>query len=164
MKQLAAAAFAGLTLAGIATSAFAAGAALPRTGSVKHAASTVCRSLGGVDLGEAGSNTSADCVGIVKNKDGAKLLDNLAIHCLEESVARKSGYKFTGTCVETDGDGDKLYLAYEGPESGPLEVLGGTGKYKGLTGKGQWKVTDAPGNTANLFAFTLDYEFDWTFE
>ena len=95
-------------------------------------------------------------------RDGAKLFDNLSLHCLEGSVARKAGYKFTGTCVETDGDGDKLYLTYEGPESGPVEVLGGTGKFKGIKGKGQWRVTDAPGNTASLFAFTFDYEFDWT--
>jgi hypothetical protein len=147
-----------------ASSAFAAGAPLPKTGSVKHTAYTVCHSLGGVDLGEAGSSTSADCTAIVKNRDGQTLLDNLAMHCLEESVARKDGYKFIGTCAETDADGDRLYLDYNGPESGPVNILGGTGKYKGVKGKGQWSVTDAPGNTASLFAFTLDYQFDWTFD
>lgn len=144
-----------------ATAAQAAGASLPQTGSVKHAAYTICRSAAAVDLGDVGSSTSADCAAIVKTRDGSKLLDNLAMHCLEELVARKAGYKFIGTCVETDSDGDKLYLTYEGPESGPLEVIGGVGKYKGIKGKGQWSVTDAPGNTASLFAFTLDYEFDW---
>ncbi len=144
------------------TTAFAVTAPLPRSGSVKHAAYTVCRSAAAIDLGEVGSDSSADCTGIVKTADGSAPFDNLALHCLEELVARKAGYKFTGTCVETDGDGDKLYLAYEGPESGPVQVLGGTGKYKGITGKGQWRVTDAPGNTASLFAFTLAYGFDWT--
>ncbi len=142
----------------------AAGAALSKTGSVKHAAYTVCRSAAGVDLGAVGSNTSADCTGIVRTTDGSKPLDNLALHCLEESVARKAGYKFTGACVETDGDGDKLYLSYEGPESGPIEVLGGTGKFTGIHGKGQWNVMDAPGNTASLFAFTFDYDFTWGFD
>jgi hypothetical protein len=153
-----------LLAAAVPASALAAGAPLPKSGSVHHAAYTVCRLLGGVDLGEAGSNTSADCLGIVRTKDGSAVLDNLAIHCLEESDARKSGYKFTGSCVETDADGDKLYLVYEGPESGPVELLGGTGKFKGLAGKGQWSVADAPGNTASLFAFTLDYTFDWKIE
>ena len=142
----------------------AAGESLPKTGSVKHAAYTVCRAAAAVDLGDVGSDTSAICTGIVKTRDGTKPLDNLALRCLENSVARKSGYKFTGTCIETDGDGDKLYLSYEGPESGPVDVLGGAGKFKGIKGKGQWRVTDAPGNSASLFAFTLDYEFDWTFE
>lgn len=149
--------------AALALSAAAAAAdEMPKSGSVKHAAYTVCRSAAAVDLGEIGSDTSADCTGIVRTRDGAALFDNLSLHCLEASTARKAGYKFTGSCVETDSDGDKLYFTYEGPESGPIEVLGGAGKFKGLKGKGQWRVTDAPGNTASLFAFTFDYEFDWT--
>lgn len=144
--------------------AFAAGAPLPRTGSVKHAAYTVCRSVGAVDLGEFGSNTSAECNAIVRTRDGGPLLDNLAMRCLEESVARKDGYKFIGSCIESDADGDQLFLAYEGAEGGAVDVLGGTGKYKGVKGKGQWTVTDAPGNTAALFGFTLDYEFSWSFD
>jgi hypothetical protein len=154
-----------LFVAALAAPATAAtGAGLPKTGAVKHSAFTVCRSAAAVDLGDVGSDTAALCTGIVKTRDGAKLLDNLALTCLEESTARKAGYKFTGTCVETDIDGDKLYLTYEGPESGPIDALGGTGKFKGIKGKGQWRVTDAPGNTASVFAFTLDYEFDWSFE
>jgi len=153
-----------ISLSVTASSALAAGAPLPKTGSVKHAAYTVCRSLGVIDLGEEGSSTSADCTGVVKTRDGGKLLDNLALHCLEESVARKAGYKYIGACTETDADGDKLYLDYQGAEGGPIDVIGGTGKYKGVKGKGQWTVADAPGNTASLFAYTMDYQFDWTFD
>jgi hypothetical protein len=129
-------------------------------GIVKHAAYTVCRAGPGVDMGEVGSNTAADCTGIVRTRDGAKAYDNLALHCLEESDARKSGYAFKGYCVESDADGDKIYLSYEGPESGPISVLGGTGKYAKLQGKGQWRVMDAPGNSASLFAFTFEYDLD----
>ena len=137
---------------------------LPKSGAIKHAAYTVCRQSVAVDLGEVGSDTAAECTGIVRTTDGAKLFDNLALRCLEGSTARKSGYKFTGSCVETDSDGDKLYLSYEGPEDGPITLLGGTGKYKGIAGAGRWKVTDAPGNTATLFAFTLEYGLDWKVE
>ena len=146
------------------TSVYADTAPAPQAGIVKHAAYTVCRAAAGVDMGEIGSNTSADCTGIVRTRDGAKPLDNLALHCLEEANARKSGYLFTGYCVETDADGDKLYLSYEGPESGPISVLGGTGKYTHVQGKGQWRVIDAPGNTASLFQFTFEYEIDLTGE
>lgn len=137
-------------------------APFPATGSANLAAYAVCRSLAKVDMGTAGSNSSADCTGVVKTRDGAKTLDNLAIHCLEEAKARPEGYLFTGTCVETDGDGDKLYLTYEGPESGDVALLGGTGKYSGVSGKGAWSVVDAPGNTADLFVFTLSYDVSWT--
>jgi hypothetical protein len=98
----------------------------------------------------------------VKTQDGSKLLDNQAIRCLEEAKARPEGYAFTGTCVQTDADGDKLFMTYEGPESGDIALIGGTGKYKDVTGKGTWSVTDAPGNTAQLFLFTLSYDVTWT--
>jgi hypothetical protein len=135
---------------------------LPKTGSAKLAAYSVCRSAVIVDMGPAGSNSSAECIGIVKTLDGSKLLDNLAIRCLEEAKARPEGYAFTGTCVQTDADGDKIFMTYEGPESGTIEWIGGTGKYKDIAGTGTWSVTDAPGNTANLFLFTLSYDAAWT--
>jgi len=131
-----------------------------QSGVVKHAAYTVCRAGPAVDLGEVGSDTSADCTGVVRTRDGSAALDNLALHCLELSDARKAGYKFSGYCVETDADGDKLYLSYEGPESGPVTALGGTGKFAHVKGTGQWKVADAPGNSASVFAFTLEYDLD----
>jgi hypothetical protein len=98
----------------------------------------------------------------VKTRDGSKLLDNLAIRCMEESQARPAGYAFTGTCIQTDGDGDKIFMTYEGPEGGDIALLGGTGKYQDITGKGTWSVVDAPGNNAQLFAFTLNYDVSWT--
>ncbi len=134
----------------------------PPTGSAKLAAYSVCRSAAIVDMGPVGSNSSAECIGIVKTRDGTKLLDNLAIRCLEEAKARPEGYAFTGTCVQADNDGDKIFMTYEGPESGTVALIGGTGKYKDIAGSGTWSVTDAPGNTAQLFLFTLTYDVSWT--
>ena len=135
--------------------------AFPNKGAAKLAAYAVCRSAVILDMGPVGSNSSAECTGIVKTRDGSKLLDNLAIRCMEESKARPQGYAFTGTCIETDGDGDKIFMTYEGPESGDIALLGGTGKYKDISGKGTWSVADAPGNNAQLFAFTLTYDVTW---
>jgi hypothetical protein len=133
----------------------------PNSGSAKLAAYAVCRSAVIVDMGPVGSNSSAECTGIVKTRDGSKLLDNLAIRCMEEAKARPEGYAFTGVCVQTDADGDKIFMTYEGPESGDIALLGGTGKYQNITGKGTWTVADAPGNTSQLFAFTLTYDVTW---
>jgi hypothetical protein len=133
----------------------------PANGVAKLAAYAVCRSAVIVDMGPAGSNSSAECTGIVKTRDGSKLLDNLAIRCMEESKARPEGYAFSGTCIQTDGDGDKIFMTYEGPESGDIALLGGTGKYQDITGKGTWSVVDAPGNTSQLFAFTLTFDVTW---
>jgi hypothetical protein len=44
----------------------------------------------------------------VKTREGSKLLDDLAIRCMEESKARPEGYAFMATCIQADGDGDKI--------------------------------------------------------
>jgi hypothetical protein len=136
----------------------------PKSGEAKLAAYTVCRSLAIIDMGTAGSQSSADCSGIVKSVAGPSPLDNLAIRCLEESTARVAGYRFDGTCVETDADGDKIYMTYTGPESGPVTLIGGSGKYENISGEGTWTVADAPGNSPALFAFTLSYDVMWSFK
>jgi hypothetical protein len=134
----------------------------PTSGSAKLAAYSVCRLAVSVDMGPLGSNSSADCNGIVKTIDGSKILDNLAIHCIEDAKARRDAYGYNGTCVQTDGDGDKIFMSFEGAETGPIEWIGGTGKYEDITGKGSWSVVDAPGNNPQLFAYTLNYDVSWT--
>ena len=139
-----------------------AGEALPENGAAKLAAYQVCRPLAAVDMGSAGSESSTECNGIVRNLDSQKPPDNLAIRCLENSSARPDGYKYSGTCVQTDGDGDKLFMTYEGSRSGQIKWIGGTGKYKDIDGSGSLGVVAAPGNTSSLFAYTLTYDVTWT--
>jgi hypothetical protein len=57
----------------------------PLSGAAKLAAYSVCRSAVIVDMWPVGSNSSAECTGIVKTLDGSKILDNLAIRCIEEA-------------------------------------------------------------------------------
>ena len=136
--------------------------ALPENGAAKLAAYEVCHPLAVVDMGAAGSESSTECNGIVKNADSQKLPDNLAIRCLEDSSARPEGYKYFGTCVQTDGDGDKLFMTYEGSQTGQIKWIGGTGKYKDVDGSGSLSVVVAPGGTSSLFAYTLNYDVTWT--
>jgi hypothetical protein len=134
----------------------------PVSGATKLAAYSVCRSAVIVDMGPVGSNSSAECNGIVKTLDGSKVLDNFAIRCIEDAKARRDGEAYSGTCVQTDGDGDKIFMTFEGAETGPIEWIGGTGKYQDITGKGTWSSVDAPGANAQLFAYTFNYDVNWT--
>jgi hypothetical protein len=141
-----------------------AGEALPENGAAKLAAYQVCHPLAAVDMDPQGSESFTECNGIVKNLDSQKLPDNLAIRCLEDTSARPQGYKYSGTCVQTDGDGDKLFMTYEGAKSGlgQIKWIGGTGKYKDVGGSGNLSVVVAPGSTSSLFAYTLNYDVIWT--
>ena len=121
-----------------------------------------CRPLTVIDMGSAGSEAATECNGIVKNLDNQKSPDNLAIHCLEDASSRPEAYKYSGTCVQTDGDGDKLFMTYEGSKNGQIKWIGGTGKYKDVDGLGNLSVVVAPGGTSSLFAYTLNYDVTWT--
>ena len=136
--------------------------ALPENGAAKLAAYLVCHPLAAVDMGPAGSESATECNGIVKNLEGQKPPDNLAIRCLEDTSARPEGYKYMGTCVQTDDDGDKLFMTYEGSKSGQMKWIGGSGKYKDVDGSGNLGVVVAPSSTSNLFAYTLNYDVTWT--
>jgi hypothetical protein len=136
--------------------------ALPENGAAKLAAYQVCHPLAVIDMGPAGSQSSTECNGIVRNLDSQKQPDNLAIRCLEDSGARPDGYKYSGTCVQTDGDGDKLFMTYEGSKGAQVKWIGGTGKYKDVAGSGTLGVVVAPGATSSLFAYTLSYDVTWT--
>lgn len=136
--------------------------ALPENGAAKLAAYQVCRPLATVDMGATGSASSTECNGIVRNLDSQKLPDNLAIRCLENTSTRPEEHKYFGTCVQTDGDGDKLFMTYEGSKSGQIKWIGGTGKYKDMQGSGNLSVVVAPGSASSLFAYTLTYDVTWT--
>jgi hypothetical protein len=149
----------------IAVIAFAAPAVsdpLPESGTAKFAAYQVCRSLSALDMGPAGSRSATECTGIVRNLEAQKQPDNLAIRCLEDTYARPEAYKYSGACVETDSDGDKLFITYEGSKAGKLEWVGGTGKFKDVTGSGDLGVVVAPGGTATGFAYTLTFDVSWS--
>ena len=134
---------------------------LPENGAAKLAAYQVCRPLAAIDMGAAGSQTATECHGIVKNKESQSLPDNLSIQCLEDTSARPNSYKYSGTCVQTDSDGDKLYMTYEGSKTGEMKWIGGTGKYKDVEGSGDLRVVVAPGFGSKMFAYTLDYDVTW---
>ena len=131
-------------------------------GAAKLAVYQICQALAAVDMGASGSSSVTECNGIVRNLDGQKLPDNLSIHCLEATTARPEGYKYSGSCVQTDHDGDKLYMTYDGSRTGEIKWVGGTGKFKDISGAGSLSVVAAPESSPGHFAYTLTYEVNWT--
>lgn len=136
--------------------------AAPGSGAAKLAAYQICRPLAVVDMGPAGSQSATECNGIVRNLDSQKSPDNLSIRCLEDTSARPDSYKYSGSCVQTDSDGDKIFVTYEGAKNGQFKWIGGTGKYKDVSGSGALGVVVAPGGATDLFAYTLNFDVTWT--
>jgi hypothetical protein len=106
--------------------------ALPATGAAEEFEATHC--LGGTITAFHGSQEVKSLStwtgnGIVRSSN--KRFDNVATHCAGVGRAGE-GY---GLCKMVDGDGDIIVTAgpYAGSK-GPIPIVEGTGKWKGITG------------------------------
>jgi hypothetical protein len=64
-----------------------------------------------------------------------KAFDSLSLECIGTFEMRSSVYKHKGYCVFQDASGDKFHgVDNASPQGYTVELLGGTGKFKGMTG------------------------------
>src|SRR5437764_5943679 len=75
---------------------------------------------------------------------GEKMLGKMSAHCTALSVASGDKKYIDGACVLADADGDKIFSTFDtrdvdksqsNMDCGTHVITGGTGKYKGITGK-----------------------------
>ena len=91
-----------------------------------------------------------ECWGVGISDTGEGLLHNSTYHCLGSLYAVKGIFKNDfGLCEYTLADGNKLYMTFEGAGEfgkpsgkGSWTIIGGTGKYQGITGSGEMERFD----------------------
>jgi hypothetical protein len=97
-----------------------------------------------IEVAGLGTATLLEAVGTTQNMKGEKMLDKMSAHCTALNVASGDKKYIDGACVLTDSDGEKIFSTFDTrdvdksqPEMncGTHIITGGTGKYKGITGK-----------------------------
>jgi hypothetical protein len=97
-----------------------------------------------IDVAGLGTATLLEAVGTTQNMKGEKMLDKMSAHCTALSVASGDKKYIDGACVLADADGDKIFSTFDtrdvdksqpNMDCGTHIITGGTGKYKGITGK-----------------------------
>jgi hypothetical protein len=137
-------------------------APIPPKGAATFALYFTGRVLGTHDIGEAGSTFLSEASGVTKNVDGQKTFDNMVEHCLIHGETVGKMVRYTGSCVDTDADGDKFFHTFEGGlESGKSTIIGGTGKYKGMTGDLTYTTTAGPSAGPGQFSFSAEDKLNW---
>jgi hypothetical protein len=83
--------------------------------------------------------------GVARNDSGGPMFNMFGQRCVGMWDGTGSEYSDRGTCTYTDKDGDHIFMPYTAKSGhGTYEVAGGTGKFTGITGSGEYFINPAP--------------------
>ena len=111
--------------------------------------------------------TNYDARGVFATENEANLLYMSSVRCVGAAMAIKGVYKEFGLCTYTRPDGDQIYGSYEGTGKigvaayGTTTFVGGTGKFEGMTGSGEWARTPLKGFTKGAGASISELTYNW---
>jgi len=93
------------------------------------------------DLGNGVMHWHGQFDGALRNDAGSGFMHQAAVICPGATLIVGGHAYYRGNCVLTDKDGDRATLVWQCDAKlgarcdGPMEWVGGTGKYTGITGK-----------------------------
>src|SRR5690242_5226892 len=117
---------------------------IEKKGTTPYVTHFIFRPLMSIDTAELGKATTLEAVGTTQNMKGEKMLDKMSARCVALNVASGEKKYIDGACILADTDGDKIFSTFDTrdldksqPEMncGTHVITGGTGKYKGITGR-----------------------------
>jgi hypothetical protein len=135
-----------------------ASAVLSPNGATSYIAEAVGRVIDVAELGQGETETLVELTGLTQNTLGQSTFDKMRAHCLISFTAGGGKSSAVGACSETDGDGDILFSSFNG-EAGKL--LGGTGKYAGMTGSVVFFLKPEPSSEEGKIAFSMKHDVTW---
>ncbi|MFL6581445.1 MAG: hypothetical protein ACJ8G2_11950 [Burkholderiales bacterium] len=163
MKTSSKAAYFGAVLAGLGLMATCMAEDLPKSGTISiHTGWKVVAEP--IEVGEKITQGHGNVVGVSFNEKGSGPLHGGPAICFFTFFARDGGDVSKGYCSFGDIDGDKIFTDWDGKNDGKVNqginrIVGGTGKYKGITGSGPWKIQDT--GPAGAGASHVTQRFDY---
>jgi hypothetical protein len=158
--------------------AFASGVALavdapPKSGNTQYTTHFVFVPKSSVNIAGVGKADALVAAGPTENTAGDKFLDKMLAKCAAVSVDSGGKKWIDGACALTDADGDVVFSTFDTRDldksqpkmdCGTHTITGGTGKYKGITGKEPFACIkkDVPaGSPEGAFAIDIPHNTTW---
>jgi hypothetical protein len=146
---------------------------IPKSGTTSYTTHFVFHPKSSIDIPGVGKATALEAVGPTENTKHQGMLDKMNAKC--EAVSIESGGKkwIDGACALTDSDGDVVFSTFDTREldksqpkmkCGTHTITGGTGKYKGITGKEPFAcvtVNTPAGEPEGSFAIDIPHNTTW---
>src|SRR6476646_3366684 len=132
-------------------------AEFPKTGEAEYDTYYVGNPVAKIDSG-AGTGTIVDETGITRNVKGEGPFHDMSVRCLYHwSVVGETNH-LNGSCVETDKDGDNVFTTFDDKNH---YLMGGTGKYKGITGTVPYTVVELHETVGGRPAVIVNHKATW---
>ena len=131
---------------------------LPAQGSTNYATYYTTQTLSDLTMDETGYQWVQEMVGITRNTDGEAAFDNMSVRCLGYVQQVGEEWFWTGACTEKDADGDQVFTTFDMEAH---HIVGGTGKYKGITGKASYTSNTVPRISPTQNAAVVDHAVSW---
>jgi hypothetical protein len=138
-------------------SAPAVAAEFPKSGSAEYDTYFVDNTLAKIDSG-AGTGAIVDSTGITRNVKGEGPFHDMSMRCLYQTNSVGETTHYSGSCVETDKDGDNVFTTFDDNNH---YMMGGTGKYKGITGTVPYTVVVLHDMVGGRSAYIVNHKATW---
>jgi hypothetical protein len=132
-------------------------AEFPKSGEAEYDTYYVFENLVTMDSG-AGIGAVDEFTGITRNVKGEELFNDMSVHCLMHWTLIGEKWDGSGSCVETDGDGDQVFTTFD---ASAHYLVGGTGKYKGITGKAPYTPVELHDTVGGRTARVVNHKVSW---
>lgn len=151
------------------------GADWPRQGTINYVIHYVLRPISTIDEGSLGKAAALEMVGTTANMDGGQLMDKMIAHCVAVKIDSGPAKYMNGGCTMTDKDNDRIFTTFDTRElegamprfgCGTHTITGGSGKYKGITGKEPFSCVILPSASDNggWRGMDIEHQMHYRFE
>lgn len=146
---------------------------IEKKGTTPYVTHFIFRPLMSIDIPNLGKATTLEAVGTTQNMKGEKMLDKMSARCVALNVESGDKKYIDGACVLTDKDGDQIFSTFDTRDldksqpqmdCGTHIITGGSGKYKGITGKEPFACIAMPALAGPGGYFAMDIPHNTTWE
>jgi hypothetical protein len=148
------------------------GQTIEKKGTTPYVTHFIFRPLMSIDTG-LGKATTLEALGTTQNLKGEAMLDKMSARCVALSVESGDKKYIDGACVLSDRDGDQIFSTFDTRDldksqpqmdCGTHIITGGSGKYKGITGKEPFACIAMPALAGPGGYFAMDIPHNTTWE
>ncbi len=117
-------------------------------------------------LGEGRSHTITEFTGLTQNDAGEDMFNHMTARCVGIYSSESGVTEGQGGCIEVDKDGDEVFTDFTftsstKPPGGVHTLIGGTGKYSGISGEARFTVEYPKPPAEGMRMFIVPHEVTW---